>query len=378
MNKHIILAGAAAAALGACSQDRGITTPRDAAAARLAASAPNASPSPSAAYTLTNQVTGNAVLTFRRAADGTLTAAAQVATGGSGTGNGLGSQGALALSDDGRWLFAVNAGSNEVSTFRVTPAGLALAQRVPSGGTQPISLTVHGALLYVLNAGGSGNITGFTVGTDGTLTAVAGSTRPLSGPAVGPAEVAFSPDGGALVVTEKNTNALDVYAVGPDGIAGGPASRTSAGVQPFGFAFGLRGEMFVSEATSGSASSYALGADGRLTLVSGAVATHQGAPCWLVVTQDGRFAYTANARSGTISGFAVGSDGSLRLIDANGITARVRPGNIDLALSEDSRYLYQLNGAGSITAFRVQSDGHLTAVGGVTGLPAGVVGLAAR
>ncbi len=130
MNKQIILAGAAAAALAACSQDRGVTAPRGAAAARLAASSVNASPSPSAAYTLTNQRAGNAVAIFRRAADGTLTPGPASATGGSGTGKGLGSQGALALSDDGRWLFAVNAGSNDLSAFRVTPAGLAFAGRV--------------------------------------------------------------------------------------------------------------------------------------------------------------------------------------------------------------------------------------------------------
>jgi 6-phosphogluconolactonase len=378
MNKQIILAGAVAAALAACSQDRGVTAPQGAAAARLAASSVNASPSPSAAYALTNERAGNAVATFRRAADGTLTPGPAIATGGRGTGQGLGSQGAVALSDDGRWLFAVNAASNDLSAFRVTPAGLAFAGRVASGGTQPISLTVHGTWLYVLNAGGQGNISGFLISADGALTALAGSTRPLSGSAVGPAEVAFRPDGRALVVTEKNTNAIDVYTVGLDGIASGPSSQTSAGVQPFGFAFGLRNALLISEAASGSASSYTLDATGALTLVSGAVATHQGAPCWLVVTQDGRFAYTANARSGTISALAVGTDAALSLLDADGVTARVSPGNIDLALTEDSRYLYQLNGAGTIAAFRVEQDGHLTAVGSVGGLPAGAVGLAVR
>ena len=364
--------------LAACSQDRGVTAPRGAVAARLAASSAGASPSPIAAYTLTNQRTGNAVAIFRRAVDGTLTAAGTMATGGRGTGRGLGSQGALALSDDGRWLFAVNAGSNDVSAFRVTPAGLAFASRVASGGTQPTSLTVHGTLLYVLNAGGRGNISGFGIGSDGTLSALAGSTRSLSGPAAGPAEVAFSPDGRALVVTEKNTNGIDVYAVGPDGIASGLTSQASAGVEPFGFAFGLREELLVSEAASGSASSYTLDASGTLTLVSGAVPTHQAAPCWLVVTQDGRFAYSANAGSGTISGFVVGTGAFLSLLDADGRTASVSRGNIDLALSEDSRYLYQLNGAGTIAAFRVEPDGHLTPLAGVSGLPAGVVGLAAR
>src|SRR5256884_476735 len=142
-----------------------------------------------AVYTLTNQVAGNAGAVFNRAADGTLTAAGTIATGGTGTGGGLGSQGAVALSDDGRRLFAVNAGSNDVSVFSVSPPGLALASRTASGGTLPISLTVHGNVLYVLNAGGTGNISGFAVGTSGALTAIAGTTRPLSGSNVGPARV---------------------------------------------------------------------------------------------------------------------------------------------------------------------------------------------
>ena len=163
-----------------------------------------------AVYTLTNQVAGNAVAVFNRAADGTLSAAGTIATGGTGTGGSLGSQGAVALSDDGRRLFAVNAGSNDVSVFDVGPTGLSLASQTASGGTLPISLTAHGSLLYVLNAGGAGNISGFSVRATGGLTPIAGSTQPLSGTNVGPAQVSFSPDGRRLVVTEKNTNLLDV------------------------------------------------------------------------------------------------------------------------------------------------------------------------
>src|SRR2546427_640102 len=153
-----------------------------------------------------------------------------------------------------------------------------------SGGTRPVSLTVHGNSLYVLNAGGDGNISGFSVGPDGALAPIPGSTRSLSGAGVGPAQVAFSSDGLWLIVTEKTTNLLDVYAVGPDGVVTGRTSYASAGSTPFGFAFGHRDELFVSEA-AGSASSYVLGVSGGVAAVSGAVATHQGAPCWLVVTR---------------------------------------------------------------------------------------------
>jgi 6-phosphogluconolactonase (cycloisomerase 2 family) len=378
MNKLMAVGTLALVAIAACSQDNNGTGPAADRAAQIEASAA-AMPAdaPGAVYALVNQAGGNAVAVFNRAADGSLTWQRSVATGGSGTGSGLGSQGAIALSDDGRWLFAVNAGSNDVSAFRVTAGGLAPASRVPSGGVQPISVTVHGDVLYVLNAGGDGNISGFSIGARGELLPIAGSTRSLSGSGVGPAQVSFSPNGRWLIVTEKATSRLDVYAVGADGVAGTAITTASAGGTPFGFAFGHRDELFVSEA-AGSASSYVIDGSGALTVGSGAVLTHQGAPCWAVVTKNGKFGYTANAQGGSISGFAIANDGSIGLIDADGRTAVVGGGNIDLALSGNSRYLYQLNGDRSISGFRIEADGHLTPAGRTAGMPASTVGLAAR
>lgn len=375
---HRLVALGALVALVGCSQDHNVTgLAADRAAGLNASAAALTADAPGAVYALTNQASGNAVAMFDRGADGSLSWSSNVATGGTGAGSGLGSQGALALSDDGRWLFAVNAGSNDVSAFQVTASGLSLTSRVSSGGARPISLTVHGGVLYVLNAGGDGNISGFRVGTDGALSPIPGSTRALSGTNVGPAQVAFSPDGQQLVVTEKTTNRLDVYTVDGDGVASAATSTASAGGTPFGFSFGHRDELFVSEA-AGSASSYVIASDGSLTVASGAVLTHQGAPCWAVVTQNGKFGYTANAQGGSISGFAIANDGSISLIDADGRTAVVGGGNIDLALSGNSRYLYQLDGDRSISGFRIEADGHLTAVGNVAGLPASTVGLVAR
>jgi len=380
MTKHLAFLALATAALAACEQNRAVTNPAASFETPLEAQrADGALDGQRAVYTLTNQVAGNAVAVFDRAADGTLTAAGTIATGGTGTGGGLGSQGAVALSDDGRRLFAVNAGSNDVSVFSVGPAGLSLTSRTASGGTLPISLTVHGNVLYVLNAGGAGNISGFTVGTTGGLTPIPGSTQPLSGTNVGPAQVSFSPDGRRLVVTEKNTNLLDVYGVDANGAAGARTSFTSAGGTPFGFAFGPRDLLLVSEAAApGSASSYILGRGGDLQVVSGAVLTHQGAPCWAVVTNDGRFGFTANG-SGSVSGFAIAPDGSISLIDANGASAVISGGVNDVTLSGNSHFLYVLgtNATPAIHAFRIERDGHLTPLEPVGGLPAGTRGLAA-
>jgi 6-phosphogluconolactonase len=334
-----------------------------------------------AVYTLTNNAAGNAVAIFNRAADGTLTPAGSVPTGGLGTGAGLGSQGALTLSANHQWLFAVNAGSNEISVFAVQANGLTLADKVSSGGVHPISVTNYKDLVYVLNDGGSGNIAGFTLGNYGQLTPIANSTRSLSnhgvGAAPGPAQISFSLDGSVLAVTEKATNQIDTFAVSDDGLAGQVVIHPSAGVTPFGFAFTRRGTLIVSEAAASTASSYDV-SDDSFELISAAVPTHQTAACWAVATKNGKFAYTADAGSGAISLYGVGRDGSLTLrASAAGVTgAGSHPS--DMALSHDSQFLYVLaNATQSIGAFAVQGDGSLTAVSGASGLPATAVGLAA-
>lgn len=375
MKRHFAVL-ALAAAVAACDSYRAATGPQ---ASRQDAADFAVANNPHAVYTITNQVSSNAVAVFTRAADGTLTAAGRYATGGTGTGAGLGSQGAVTLSSDGRLLFAVNAGSNDVSVLSVGAGGLSLLSRTPSGGALPTSVTVYRNVVYVLNAGGDGNITGFTLDAGGGLTPIAGSTKSLSGAATAPAQVSFSPDGRQLVVAERGTNLLDVYPVNDDGVAGDRESFPTAGGTPFGFAFGPRKLLFVSEAAApGSASSYLLNRGGNLRLVSGAVVTHQGAPCWAVVTVDGRFGYTGNG-AGSVSGFSIEPNGMIRLLDSDGATAVISGGINDIALSANSRYLYALKtgGAQEIHAFRIQADGNLTPLGAVGGLPAGTRGLAA-
>lgn len=338
---------------------------------------------PGAVYTMTN-APPNAVMVYSRSAAGTLTPAGPFATGGIGTGTGLGNQGAVVLSRNNRWLFAVNAGSNDVSVFDVLPKGLELVDRVPSGGNLPVSVTVHGKLVYVLNAGDPNNITGFSLSRDGKLTPLAGSTRPLSAAMTGPAQVQFSPDGDLLVVTEKATNVIDVFSI-DDGLPGARVPTVSNGATPFGFSFGLRDQVFVSEAFGGAldasaVSSYSANADGTLTLVTGSAPTTETAACWVVVTDDGRFAYTTNTGSDSITGYRISHDGRLTILDADGRTAVTGPGSapIDLALSLGSQFLYSLDsGDHKISAFRVNSDGSLVPLGTVPAPPT-ANGLAGR
>jgi len=328
-----------------------------------------------AVFTQTNSVSGNAVAVFARGGDGSLTQTATYATGGAGTGANLGSQGAVALTDNGKRLFAVNAGSNSVSEFSVNGDELELVTTFGSNGVRPIAVTVDKNLVYVLNPG-SASITGFRADGVGRVAAIDGSTQPRLG--TNPAQVAFSPGGGAIAVTEKDSSTIDTFTVDHEGRAHAGVSSSSAGGTPFGFAFDAAGRAFVSEA-AGSASSYSVDAAGAHVITAAAL-THQAAPCWLVVTPDGRYAYTANAGSATISGFSIAGDGSLALLDPSGASASLGAGAhpLDEAVTSDGSTLYVLvDGRHTVAGYRIGSDGSLTLVGEVGSLPAGAVGLAA-
>jgi len=331
-------------------------------------------------YALTNSPAGNSVIAFDRFADGSLSSAGSFSTGGLGDGAGLGSQGAVTVSDNGQLLFAVNPGSNSISSFAIDGDGLTLIDTAWSGGARPTSVTQHKGLVYVLNAGSPNSISGFSVDNHGDLEPLAGSTRPLSGTQSAPAQVEFTPSGDALVVTERATNLVTTYAVGGDGLASLPSSHPSIGVTPFGFAFGHRGHLVVSDAGGQSgASSYSVDSTGFVTTIMGLAPTGQRAACWTVVTGNGRFAYVTNAATGNISGFAIDQDGALSLLAPNGVSATTGGNPTDAALSLNSRYLYVRNGnQNAINAFAIAADGSLSGLPGIAGLPAGTAGLAAR
>lgn len=335
-----------------------------------------------AVYTLTNSASGNEVMMYTRSASGSLSLAGSYPTGGNGTGSGLGSQGAVVLSNG--FLFAVNAGSDEVSVMKVSPSGLTMVDKVSSGGTTPISLTVHNDLLYVLNAGGAGNIAGFRISGSGHLSPISGSTQPLSGAGVGPAQVEFNPWGNVLVVTEKGTNSIDTYPVGSNGVAGSPTITASTGNTPYGFEFDKRGHLIVSDAFGGGAnagamSSYNVSAAG-VDLITGPVANSQTAPCWVAVTKNGKFSYTTNTGTNNISGYYVRPNGRLMLFNDGGNTASTGAGPIDMAVSNDSQYLYSLNaGDQTLSVFSIDNGhGGLKPIQTVSGLTSGGGGLVAN
>jgi 6-phosphogluconolactonase (cycloisomerase 2 family) len=327
-------------------------------------------------YVMTNKNPGNSVVQFRRASDGSLTWVREVPTGGNGTGpNGadpLGSQDALLLSGDGHLLIAVNALSNEVSVLGVQVGKLRWLSKVPSGGTFPNSVTLHGDLVYVLNTKGTANVNGFRVDTGGVLHWLA--TVDLPAGSAGANDIRFSPGGDHLLVTVSGTNQILEFEVGDDGVANSPIAQPAAGATPFGIRFGHDGVAVVSEA-AGSVSSYRL-EDDMLNVISGAVPNGQKASCWISLTGTKRYAYVSNTASGNLSSYAVASDGQVSLLKAIAATAGGPP--IDTALSGDSRFLYvQESPNGTVQIFHVDGA-NLIPAGQVTSLPAGIQGIAAQ
>jgi DNA-binding beta-propeller fold protein YncE len=328
-----------------------------------------------AVFVETNGTTGNAILAYHRADDGTLTQVASYPTGGLGgaaTGaavDPLASQGALAYDPAHGLLLAVNAGSDSVTVFAADGDNLQLEQVVGSGGSFPASVAVSGDLAYVLNAGGDGGISGYRI-AGGKLHPIEGSTRALGlGNAnppfflASPGQIGFTPDGGQLIVTTKKTGTIDVFNLSPDGRPSAtPAVTASAGPVPFAFAFDGAGRLIVTEAGTSSVTSYNISPTGSLAVVDGSVRNHQAATCWVTTARG--FFFVANAGSADLSGYAINSAGTLSLINGSQVSASTGGGPIDLAASSDGQYLYVESGAtGTVDEFRVNSDGTLVAIG---------------
>lgn len=332
-------------------------------------------------YVLDNTIATNSISVFNRAADGTLTFVDTTTVGGQGSGSGLGSQGSLIFSPDRNWLFAVDAGSNQISVVRIDRHGTLTATSVSSsGGVDPVSLTATDHFLYVVNAGDSShaaNVTGFRISENGALHPINQSTQPLSTTNPAPAQIQADPEGHTVIVTEKSTNMIDSYQVGPDGRLSQPTFIPSTGTEPFGFAFASTSptQFVVSDASAGAVTSYRLH-NGQVTLENGPVTDNQAAPCWVAITNNGHFAYTANAGSSSISGYSLSSTGSLTLLT----TTSTGAGPNEIVLTRDSRFLYTLDRRGAtLSGFQVQQDGSLISVNlGSISLPSSLTGLAAE
>src|SRR5262245_7886629 len=344
-----------------------------------------------AVFVQTNELNGNRIVVFERGSDGLLTQDGSFATGGNGgaaapgtESDRLASQGSLVFDEGHSLLFAVNAGSDSVSVFKVHGTRLQLADVVPSGGDFPASVAVHDDLVYVLNAGGIGIVQGFEI-RGHHLRPLEGSARSLdlanTAPPnflMSPGQVGFTPDGRKLIVTTKaSRSTIDVYAVRQDGRLSQDAVRNvSATPVPFAFTFDPFDRLVSGEAGASSVTTY--GITSNRTLANPQSQTDgQAALCWIV--KAGGFYYVSNTGSNNISGYRIDAAGKPTLLAPTGIVATTEPGPIDMTVAGGGRFLYVQTGTnGTVDQFRVNSDGTLTKLGVVTGLPAGQEGIASN
>ena len=354
-------------------------------------------------YVNDNTAPVNRVAGFNRHVDGSLTAMAgsPFAVGGSGAGAPDASQGSLQLSADGRYLLAVDAGSNQISVLRIKPDGSltsAPVSPVASGGVDPVSIAVHRDLVYVANAGpgasvGDTNYTGFRLDAGGHLRPIPNSTYVLPNDSK-PGQVLFNRAGTKLAGTRIATSQIDSFTVRSDGRLT-PAPDSPYDAQAFSppQGYGQLGsefnpvnpnELFVSDAHTaagtaafpGLVSSFIDAPDGSLTPIGAPVANDGGASCWIEISHDGRFLFVVNTASASISSYWIGSGGSLTFLHSTA-PGQIGAGAEDARLSPDGNTLWVVeSGTDAVTGFSVHSGTltPLTAAAGPAGAtPSGIV-----
>ena len=359
-----------------------------AAVAAPASAAPGHYPSRIAGHVyLDDNTTGsNTIAAFDRHADGSLTPlpGSPFSAGGAGTGAGLASQGAIQTTVDGRYALAVDAGSNQVSVLRIERDGSLIpvpAGVVSSGGVDPVSIAVHGGLVYVANADATApNLTGFRLTPDGHLIPLPNGTVALPANSQ-PGDVLFNPTGTRLVTTLVNSSQIASYTVTIGGHlrAAQGSPFPAQGVGPFGSQFRPTdpNQLFVSNAHNGTGrgavSAFDVGFDGTLfSIGSSPFADQQTAPCWVIITPDGRYLFAVNTGSGTISSYAIAGNGRLALLGSTPVSANGGVGAVDPGLSPDGRTLYiNESRVHAVGVFSV-NEGNLTEEpGSPVALPAG-------
>jgi 6-phosphogluconolactonase len=354
--------------------------------AGAAASASASTISPVVGYTYVNDNTAaaNTIAGFDRHADGSLTPipGSPFAAGGAGLGSGLASQGAIQVTSDGRYLLAVDAGSNQISVLRITANGVPVLAGPPvsSGGIQPVSVAVsRTGLVYVANSGtGASGYSGFRLNSVGKLIPVPHSTVAVpDGSGLG--DVFFNSTGDRLVGTRTGSSEIDSFVVRPNGrlvtAQGSPFAGQGLGQLGAEFSPADPSQLFVSNAHNGpllgTVSAYRDNFAGQLTPIgSSPYADGQTAPCWVEISHDGKYLFTVNTGSASISSYAINPDGSLALVGSFAITDG--GSDIDARLSPDGNYLL-VDGAGHnfVSVFAV-SGGNLTELAtSPTPLPAG-------
>jgi 6-phosphogluconolactonase len=332
-------------------------------------------------YVQTNDASANEIVVYRRADDGRIERLGSYLTGGRGSGQPhLQSQSSVVAMD--AHVFVTNAGSDELTVFAVNGDELRVVDRVSSAGSAPKSVAVHEDHVYVLNTGDTSSLAGFRFANDELVPIDGGSL--VLGEGTDPAQIAFSPDGRTLLVTDRARDAIHLVRLDEARRVVDMGTQLSSGATPYGFDVRADGTVVVTEAAGAqvgkaSASSYRLHAGAELEPVSGAVGNTRSEVCWAVISKDGRTVFVTNFADGTISSYTIGDDGRITLREAvAATTVDGRAGIRDEALSGDGRFLYALHAdTGNVFGWEVRGDGTLDPLGSANGLPPTAAGLAA-
>jgi 6-phosphogluconolactonase len=330
-------------------------------------------------YTESNESGTNHILIFKKTADGDLELKGNVASGGSGNNLSLESQGAVILDANHQYLYAVNAGSNSISSFEVMNNGhLMLSHTVATKGVTPVSLTLHNNMLYVVHSGNS-TINGYHLGPNGTFSDIPGSYKELSAKTAGPAQISFSPEGNYLYVTEKMTNKISMFKVDANGAADERETTASVGDTPFGFNIVRDRYMIVSNAgmdraNHSSVTSYNGIASGRLADINGAVLNGQTSACWVATSQYGRYAFISNTGSNKLSTYYINASGNLFVVQRDISTGS---GPTDITVGSDNYNVFVLCKTDHTIQYYKRTElGGLEHSGEAVGLPEYAAGMA--
>ena len=318
----------------------------------------------------------NAVIAYRRTADGQVTEIGSFQTGGTGVADPQGLLGPddsdkeVIASPDGKLLFAVNQGSNSVAVFRVRSNGsldLVNDRAFGSGGTEPVSLSIADGRLYVVNRGDevqgqpatiAPTITVFEIGRRGVLTQDVDATTTL---AVGlsPSQLLISPRSNLAFLDTftppplnnvPGANEVVPFRIAADGkLVPIPSGGVGAPVTP-PLLLGLAEHPTQNIIYAGLTGANQVGVftfDGGGNLKLAGTAPVQGqAPCWTLVSPDGKILYTVDTGTNSVGVFSLANPLHPAQIQEFVLGGPQNPTNNPAAPSETTDFEFALDPSG--------------------------------
>lgn len=317
--------------------------------------------------TTTNDSSMNEVVGYRRNSDGTLDSLFTYPTQGNGINGPLRSQNSMLWTVDGRFLLVCNAGSNDISVFSVSKDHLTFIQKYPSEGIKPVSITQYNNLIYVLNAGGHGTLSGFTINKQGALNHIPGISLEIDSVDCGPAQASFTHDGTGIIVTCRLTNKIIGYGISSDGIPVSKVAINSNTPVPYGFDLDENGRLYVTEAKESGLSVYQWSNGKDLVKLNDISKDLHTAACWVKCTSNHKFAFVADGDPKNIAGYSIDASGSVSLLKADGVSASVGSNPTEMAIVNDEYLYVSAVKTSSIEVFKIDGSGQLTKIQTVAG-----------